>query len=253
MPSEFLGRDLTLASSLSLDVNTVAGAGRIPLNCLEGIWSKAAELLKTEGAIVSAPGVGSGAKYVLSYSGQRPHLVMPKRGNAFACDQDCPNWKALGVCAHTVAVAKLCGKLQEFMACSKKTKKSPSLTQFAEATMPRGKGRKGSQCPRTRKASVPTTAVLQNPSISHCPSASGFNQQVSTPVSVNVDPTCSPSTSGPPAASSSQTNNLQLPSVTQHLQVMSPPHFYPQPPWSYGYHGYMTPPPPSDTASTRYM
>ena len=61
MPSESLGRDLTLASSPSLDVNTVAGAGRIPLNCLEGIWSKAAELLKTEGAIVSAPGVGSGA------------------------------------------------------------------------------------------------------------------------------------------------------------------------------------------------
>ena len=113
------------------------------------------------------------------------------------------------------------------MACSKETKKSPSLTQFAEATMPRGKGRKGSQCPRTRKASVPTTAVLQNPSISHCPSASGFNQQVSTPVSVNVDPTCSPSTSGPPAASSSQTNNLQLPSVTQHLQVIVSTAFLP--------------------------
>jgi len=64
-----LGRDLTLASSLSVDVH----AGQIPLNCLEGIWSKAAELLKTEGAIVSAPGVGSDAKYVLSYSGQRPH------------------------------------------------------------------------------------------------------------------------------------------------------------------------------------
>ena len=246
VPSESLGRDLTLASSLSVDVNTVAGAGRILLNCLEGIWSKAAELLKTEGAIVSAPGVGSGAKYVLSYSGQRPRLVMPKRGNAFACDQDCPNWKALSVCAHTVAVAELCGKLQEFIACFKKTKKSPSLTQFAEATMPRGKGRKGSKCPRKRKASVPTTAVLENPSISQCPSDSGFNQQVSTPVSVNVAPPCSPATSVPPAASSSQINNLQLPSVTQHLQVMSTPSpFYPQPPWSLGYHGYMTPPPPS--------
>ena len=122
VPSETLGRDLTLASSLSVDVNTVAVAVRIPLNCLEGIWSKAAELLKTEGAIVSAPGVGSGAKFVLSYSGQRPHLVMPKKGNAFACDQDCPNWKALSVCAHTVAVAELCGKLQEFTASFKKAK-----------------------------------------------------------------------------------------------------------------------------------
>lgn len=44
VPSACLGRDLTLASSLSIDVNT-ACTGRIPLNCLEGIWSKAAELL----------------------------------------------------------------------------------------------------------------------------------------------------------------------------------------------------------------
>ena len=60
--SECLGRELTLASSLSVDVNTVAGYGWIPL---EGIWSKAAELLKTEGAIISAPGVGSGAKFAV--------------------------------------------------------------------------------------------------------------------------------------------------------------------------------------------
>ena len=100
MSSECLGRDLTLASSLSVDVNTVACHVRVPLNCLEGIWRKAAELLKTEGAIVSAPGVGSGAKFVQSYSGQRPHLVTQKRGKSFACDQDCPNWRALNVCAH---------------------------------------------------------------------------------------------------------------------------------------------------------
>jgi hypothetical protein len=43
-----LGRDLTLASSLTVDVNTVAGYGRVPLNSLEGIWSKAAELLKSK-------------------------------------------------------------------------------------------------------------------------------------------------------------------------------------------------------------
>ena len=62
-------RDLMLTSSLSVDVNTVAGHGRT------GIWTKAAEVLTTEGAIVSVPGVGSGAKSVQSYSGHRPHLV----------------------------------------------------------------------------------------------------------------------------------------------------------------------------------
>jgi len=57
-----IGRDLTLASSLSVSVDAVAGSVRVPLNCLEGIWNKAAELLKTDDAIVSAPGVGKEAK-----------------------------------------------------------------------------------------------------------------------------------------------------------------------------------------------
>ena len=38
---------------------------RIPLNCLQGIWNKAAELLKTDNAIVTAPGSDNGAKFVL--------------------------------------------------------------------------------------------------------------------------------------------------------------------------------------------
>ena len=87
---------------------------RVPLNCLEGIWSKAAERLSTPDAIVPAPGVGIGAKFVLSYSGKRPHLVMPKKSGCFACDHDCPNWRSLGICAHSVAVANLCSKLPEF-------------------------------------------------------------------------------------------------------------------------------------------
>ena len=61
----------------------------------------------------------------------------------FACDQNCPNWKSLSVCAHSVAVAELCGKLLEFVACFMKTKKAPSLTRFAEVTMPKGRGAEG--------------------------------------------------------------------------------------------------------------
>ena len=68
-----LSRDLTLGSSLSVSVDAVAGSVRVPLNCLEGIWNKAAELLRTDGAIVSAPSVGKDAKYVLSCTGQKPH------------------------------------------------------------------------------------------------------------------------------------------------------------------------------------
>ena len=238
-----LGRDLTLASSLSVDVHTVAAAGQIPLNCLEGIWSKAAELLKTEGAIVSAPGVGSDAKYVLSYSGQRPHLVVPKRGGTFACDQDCPNWKALNICAHSVAVAELCGKLSEVVAWFKKAKKAPNLTQFAEATMPKGRGRKGSLCPRKRKASVPTATVLENPSLAQHVHDTTFNQHVSTPVSVNFNPPPIPlSSPGDPEASAAHIT-VQHPSVTNLQMTSFSSPLQPQLPWSYGYHGYLPPPP----------
>ena len=107
LTSECLGRDLSCATSLAVDIHDVANSVRIPLNSLEGIWKKAAELLKTEGAIVPAPGVGDNAKFVLSYSGRKPHLVVPKKGGSFACDQDCPNWCALSICAHSVAVANV--------------------------------------------------------------------------------------------------------------------------------------------------
>ena len=50
------GRSTKLASSLSVSVDQFSDSVRAPRNCLEGIWSKAAELLRTEGAIVPAPG-----------------------------------------------------------------------------------------------------------------------------------------------------------------------------------------------------
>ena len=109
----YVGRDQTLPLLLSVDVNTVADGVQVPQNSLEVVCSKAAELLQTEGAIVSASGVGDGAKFVLSYRGRNPHLVVPRKGEAFGCDGNCPNWKALNICAHSVAAAELCIKLSE--------------------------------------------------------------------------------------------------------------------------------------------
>ena len=158
-----LGRDQTLPLLLSVDVNTVADGVRVPRNSLEGIWSKAVELLKTEGAIVSAPGVGDGAKFVLSYRGRNPHLVVPRKGGAFACDGNCPNWKALNICAHSVAAAELCSKLPEFVAWFRKANKCPDPSKFAEATMPKGRGKKGNENPRKRKTSAATETIIENP------------------------------------------------------------------------------------------
>lgn len=122
-----------------MKIDSFVDSVRVPLNSLEGIWKKASELLKTENAIVPAPVVGTNAKFVLSYRGNRPHLVVPKKGGSFVCDSDCPNWKALSICAHSVAVAEFCHKLPEFVEKFRKSKKSPNLTKFADATMPRGR------------------------------------------------------------------------------------------------------------------
>ena len=54
------------------------------------IWNKVAELLKTDDAIVSTLGIGAGAKFVLSYGGRNPHLVISKKGSNFDCNSECP-------------------------------------------------------------------------------------------------------------------------------------------------------------------
>ena len=42
--------------SLSVAVEEFAGDVRVLITCLEGIWSKAVDLLNTKGAVVSTPG-----------------------------------------------------------------------------------------------------------------------------------------------------------------------------------------------------
>ncbi len=227
------GRDSTFSSSLSVDIHTFADAVRVPLNCLQGIWNKAAELLKTDAAIVPAPGVGDDAKFVLSYRGKRPHLVMPKKGGGFACDADCPNWKALGICAHSVAVAELCKKLPDYIEKFTKAKRTPSLTKFAEATMPKGRGKKGSQCPRKRKASTAIETRVRNPAMAF--SAPNVPPQIDQGVlSVNV----SQSTSAPlPSQATFQLNNnsnvlSSWPYGSSTMPLVSP-QLPPAPAWPY--------------------
>ena len=72
LSSVSVGRDMSVSSALSVQVDTFARTVHVPRNCL---WSKAVELLRTDDAIVPAPGCGVNAKFVLSYGGKKPHLV----------------------------------------------------------------------------------------------------------------------------------------------------------------------------------
>lgn len=203
--------DNSCASSGCLDVHVgeVATCTRIPLTSLEGIWKKAEDLLNTEGAIVSAPGVGNDAKFVLSYSGRKPHLVVTKKGGSFACDEDCPNWCALGDCAHSVAVASMCGKLSDFVSWLKKKKK---LTKYAQSTMPKGRGRKGSQCPRKRKTRVPTENIVANRTLSG---------------DCEEEPTANSALASIHTSTVTQINNLQMPCHSQTLPTYSSSPWFP--------------------------
>lgn len=145
------GSTVPAIDDLSVDAATVAKDCNLPLTCVEGIFRKVKELLTKENAIVPAPGQSSEARMVLSYTNKLPHMVTPTKGGVFSCKSNCPNWKSLGICSHSVAVAHVNGKLQEFTLAVKK--KSPNFTALVTSTMPRGRGRKGGVPLRTRKQS----------------------------------------------------------------------------------------------------
>ena len=85
---------------------------------------------------------------VSSYSGKVPHMVTPKKGGEFSCDSNCPNWKSMRICAHSVAVAEVNKKLPQFLS-AKKRRKSPNVTSLLTANLPRGCGRKGGTAPQS--------------------------------------------------------------------------------------------------------
>ena len=84
---------------------------------IDGISKKAAEILCTDDAIVHAPGHPAEAQMVISRTGNRPHLVLPKRrSGGMACDDDCPQYKSAKLCSHIIAAAEHKKQLDTFIA-----------------------------------------------------------------------------------------------------------------------------------------
>ena len=146
------------STKLSVDANAAAEGMNVPLPSMEGIWRKARDLIGDPSGMSPAPGQSPQARMVLSFSGKTPHMVTPTQGGGFNCDSNCPNWKSLNLCSHTVAVAELNGKLAEFITFVRKKKKLPNVTNLITSGMPRGRGRKGSVAPRTRKKKAAVTS-----------------------------------------------------------------------------------------------
>ena len=96
---------------------------------------------------------------VLSYSGKMPHMVTPKKGGDFSCDSNCPSWKSMGICSHSVAVAEVNKKLPQFLSAKKRRK--TNVTSLLTTNMPKGRGRKGGAAPRSRKVAQPVTTRIE--------------------------------------------------------------------------------------------
>ena len=101
--------------------------------------------------ISHAPGQGDNARMVKSYSGSRLHLISRKKSGQYACNNMYPNWKSLGICAHSVAAAEDNHQLQFFIRWFLNAKKVPNLTKLATAEMPAGRGCKGTKAPPKKK------------------------------------------------------------------------------------------------------
>jgi len=163
---------------LSAKLSVLSSKLGLPTAAIEGIAKKAADILQTEGAIVSAPGQPVAARMVVSHSGKRPHLVLPKKkSGGMSCDDDCPQYKSAKLCSHTVAAAESNKQLDQFIA-SYQGMKIPNLTKLVTAEMPKGRGRKGTKAPAKRRPPIPVENRLElNPIASGEPSSNLTSQQ----------------------------------------------------------------------------
>lgn len=130
--SDVKGKDASSIGSpsrdaLSVGADVIAETLQLPITCVEGICIKAKELLNAENAIVPAPGQCSEARMVLSYSKKTPHMVTPTKDGGFSCDSD---WKSLGICSHSVAVAELNQGFKKFLSCLKRKQRVPNVTHL---------------------------------------------------------------------------------------------------------------------------
>ena len=148
----------TTVKELSVKVASFADLVLIPRPVINAIWAKTTQLLNEPNAVCVSPGNNHKNGVVKSFFSVRPHLVIARNSGQYACDNDCANWKSLGICSHAVVAADDNGDLQAFVEWIKHAKKVPNVTELVTTKMPKGRGRKGnaSPCKRKKKEEIVT-------------------------------------------------------------------------------------------------
>ena len=99
---------------------------------------------------------------VISCSGKRPHLILPKKKcGGLSCDDDCPQYKSANLCSHTVAAAEYNKSLDQFISSYGSVKKVPNILKLATTSMPKGRGRKGTKVPAKRRPPIPVETKIE--------------------------------------------------------------------------------------------
>ena len=142
---------------------------------------------------------------------------------------NCPNWKSLGFCSHTVAVAEVNKKLNTFVAFLYKNKINPNVTNLVTCAMPRrgrGRGRKGGVALRSRKShEAPSSRVSMNIGVSEVDTAGSTTISHFSPISVvNQTPGYFQPEYGPTVYASPQ-YSYPYPYAYQSTNMLSAPGF----------------------------
>jgi hypothetical protein len=155
--------------SVSTDL-VESGIQSAPAEILHSISHKAEELLNKNGSILQAPGSVDGMAYVVeSYTSVRPHYVSIAKNGKVTC-QDCPNWKALKICAHAVAAAEKCGMIAKYIEwILNKGPAQINMTALMTSDSSSGTGKKGGKGSTARRKGgrtakrTPVSSVVDRP------------------------------------------------------------------------------------------
>ena len=155
--------DSTANISLSLSVEE-ANIQSLPKAVIDGMWSKAKQLINTSSQVMEEPCSSSSSMkcyVVASKTSDHPHIVKHNsKSGQFCCDSSCPMWQSSRICAHCIAAAEFSHCLEEFVLWYNKSKSKPNLDKLSKVDMPKGSGRKGEKPPRKKKRGSTTCFTL---------------------------------------------------------------------------------------------
>lgn len=133
----------------------------IPLPVLQGMFEKAATMVKDKSAVWRIPDESNEVALrfmVHSKTSRYPRQVEVnvKTGKA-QCDKDCVNWATYSMCSHTLAAAETADSLKEFLHWFKGRKRLPRLSAISNLNMPNNSGQKGGTRRRKGASNKPST------------------------------------------------------------------------------------------------